>query len=486
MAAEVTIPAANERTMAWLVCGAFTVLALALRLYDLSPYGLDVDEVFSVAAAQSSWARMFEIVITDKSHPPLHYIILKLALGLGGAPEFWARLPSVLFGTALVPIAYAVGQKLRLKRADLLLVLALVTTSGFLIYYAQYARTFAALEFFAALSLLLFIRLWRTFSWRTWGLLTATNSLMVYAHYWGWLVIATQCVLMAAGQRRTIERKAAMMVLSGMITGLVFLPWAILVALAALRLDDLTGQIAWMGSDVPGLIDGLWLFAAFDGFIRFDHAARIGLVLFALPIAVFSLRSVTAGRYRDILALDAPGFWIVTIAGPILLTMLGSFLGHQNLWGERHLSILALPYYVLVGLSLSRLEPRLAAHILRAAILVWAIAAGLTSLARDDKKFHWERVVATITARPPAPVYVSGTFTLRPLAYYLDRPVMEELDLRAIPDGRFWYVYRDTTWKGARPEAQFAGLGYAVAPLAAIHWWDQTVTALLVEKPHQP
>jgi uncharacterized membrane protein len=472
--------------VAWLTCGAFTVLALALRLYDLSPYGLDVDEAFSVAAAQSSWAGMFQTVITDKSHPPLHYIVLKLALGLGGAPEVWARLPSVLFGTALVPIAHAVGRELRLKRADLLLVLTLVTTSGFLIYYAQYARMFAALEFFAALSLLLFIRLWRTFSWRTWGWLTAINSLMVYSHYWGWLVIATQCVLMAVCRQRMLERKTAMMVLSGMITGLVFLPWAILVALAALRLDDLSGQIAWMGSDVPSLIDCLWLFAAFDGFIRFEHAARIGLVLFALPIAAFSLRFIPAGRYRDILALDAPGFWIVMIAGPILLTMLGSTLGHQNLWGERHLSILALPYYVLVGLSLSRLEPRAAAHVLRAAILAWAVAACMTYLARDDKKFHWERVVATITARPPAPVYVSGTFTLRPLAYYLDRPVTEELDLPAIPESRFWYVYRDTTWKGARPEAQFTSLGYMVFPIAAIHWWDQTVTALLVEKPHQP
>jgi 4-amino-4-deoxy-L-arabinose transferase-like glycosyltransferase len=425
---------------------------------------------------------MFTIVITDKSHPPLHYVVLKLALGLGGAPEFWARLPSVLFGTSLVPIAYAVGRELRLRRLDLLLVLTLVTSSGFLIYYAQYARMFAALECFAALSLLLFIRLWRDFSWRTWGLLTVVNSLMVYSHYWGWLAIATQCVLMAVGQGR---KAAAMMVLSGAVTGLVFLPWAVLVALAALRLENLAGQIAWMGNEVPGVIDGLWLFAAFNGFIPFEHAARIGLVLFALPIAAFCLRFVR-DSHRETLDLNAPGFWIVMIAGPILLTMLGSMIGHQNLWGERHLSILALPYYLLIGLSLSRLEPRLLAHVLRAAILVWAIAAAATYLARDDKKFHWERVVAEITARAPTPVYVSGYFTRLPLAYYLDIPVTEELDLKAIPDDRFWYIYRDTSWNGVRPEVQFAGLGYTAEPVAAIHWWDQTVTALLVQKPRQP
>jgi hypothetical protein len=309
------------------------------------------------------------------------------------------------------------------------------------------------------------------------------NSLMVYSHYWGVLVIATQCLLMAAGQGR---KPATRMALSGLITGLVFLPWAVLVALAALRLENLAGQIAWMGEEVPGVIDCLWLFAAMNGFIPFETASRIGLVLFALPIAAFGLQFIRQKRRRELIALDAPGFWIVMIAGPILLTMLGSYLGHQNLWGERHLSIVALPYYLLIGLSLTRLEPRLLAHVLRLVILVWAVAAAAAYLARDDKKFHWERVVAAITARPAAPVYVSGTFTRRPLAYYLAGPVTEELDLQAVRDARFWYVYRDTSWAGARPEVQFAGLGYTVEPVAAIHWWDQTVTALLVRKPGGP
>src|SRR3546814_5743711 len=66
-------------TIAWLACVTLTALALALRVFDLAAYGLETDEVFSVIAARSSWDQMFSIVVEDKSHPPLHYIVLKLS-----------------------------------------------------------------------------------------------------------------------------------------------------------------------------------------------------------------------------------------------------------------------------------------------------------------------------------------------------------------------------------------------------------------------
>jgi hypothetical protein len=177
----------------------------------------------------------------------------------------------------------------------------------------------------------------------------------------------------------------------------------------------------------------------------------------------------------------------VLIVTPMVLTSLGSFIAKQNLWGERHLSMIALPYYVLIGLSLGRLKPDRLAHILRGAIVIWTIAAAATYLARDDKRYHWEILAETIATRPPAPVYVSEIFVQWPLAYYLkDTPeitVTEEREPGEIRDTRFWYVYRDVTWTGADPAAQFISRGYAVGTTLTMPWWQQTVVALLIEKP---
>ncbi len=482
MATEITPTAMRDRTIAWFACATF-VAAAALRLFDLSAYGLETDEVFSVIAARSSWDRMFSIVVNDKSHPPLHYVVLKLSLGLGAVTETWARLPSVLFGVGLVPVACALCRELNLKHRDALLVLVFIATNGALIYFAQYARMFAALEFFAALSLLLFVRLRKEFSWRTWALLTLVNIPMVYSHYWGLTVIATQCILMALAGRQ----KATMMVLSAALAGLAFLPWAVLVGLAALRQENLAGQISWMGTGVPGLTDYLWLIATFNGFIGFHNATRLGLILFSVPVLALCLSLVFQRRYRDFFDANSAGFWLAVVATPMLLTSLASFFAKQNLWGERHLSIVALPYYLLIGLSLSRLKPDMLANVLRCAILVWAIGSAATYLARDDKRYRWDVIAEAIAARTPAPVYASEWFVRVPLAYHLENapeiPVTEEHDLGKIHDTRFWYVYRDITWSGADPEAQFTGQGFVIGTKVATRWWDQTVTALLIEKP---
>lgn len=483
MAADITRGAVSNRTAAWVVCATFIAAAATLRLFDLSAYSLETDEVFSVIAARSTWDQMFSIVVNDKSHPPLHYVVLKLSLWLGGATTAWARLPSVLFGIGLVPIAWALCRELSLKYRDTLLVLALVAMNGTLIYFAQFARMFAALEFFAALSLWLFVRLWREFSWRTWALLTIVNILMVYSHYWGFMAVATQCILTVLGARK----RAATIILSAAVTGLAFLPWLVQVGSAALRQENLAGQISWMGTGVPGLIDYMWLIAAFNGFIGFPDATRLGLILFAVPILAFCLALVVERRYRNLFEPESPGFWIVAIAAPMLLTSIASFVGKQNLWGERHLSIVALPYYMLIGLSLSRLKAEALANVLRCAILVWAIAAAASDLTRDDKRFRWDLVAATIASRAPAPVYVSEWFIRVPLAYYLETapeiPVIEARDPGQIHDTRFWYVYRDTTWTGANPESRFTGQGFAISATIETRWWQQKVRALLVEKP---
>jgi hypothetical protein len=478
----------QPRHRLWLVLVALIgCLALSLRLYAISRYGFDIDEVFSLEAANSGWAHLLTTAINDKSHPPLFYALLKLWLALGPADEAWVRLLSVAFGVALVPVTAAICRLLRLSVADTALVLVLIAINGLLIYFAQHTRMFALFEFTAAVSILLFIRLTiNPFSWWNLTFLTLANLLMVYSHYWGWLVVLAEAILVLLGSREIVFRFVA----SVFLVAFGFLPWAAAVAIAAMRQHGLSQQIEWMGSNPPGAGSYAWLFASFDGILDFAHATTIGILLFTAPIFLFFIVWLK-GRDRRIWAPSSPLFWIVLIATPLLMTSAGSYLSRQDFWGARHLSITAMPYFVLIGLSLTMLPWKVVKIAFRCALLAWALIASAASLAQTDKKLHWGLIAREITARP-APVYVSNPFVALPLGYHLERTagheieVSETADLPKINNRQFWFVYRNTDWRGELPQAQLRALNDTIERQVSTHTPSQQIVALLVDKEAAP
>ena len=375
-------------------------MALLLRLFALGRYGFDGDEIFSLRAAGSTWSHLLVTAVNDKSHPPLFYAALKLWLMPFPADETWVRLLSVLFGTALIPVAFAICRRLRLAEGDTVLVLVLIAVNGELIYYAQHARMFAMFELSSGISILAFMRFTQApASWHAIVLLSAANSLMVYSHYWGWMLIAGQFLCVLLGQKA----KIGAFVGSTLAVAVAFAPWAIAVAAAALEQGGATAQIAWMGAGVPGLVSYAMLLAAMNGEIDFDHATSLGTILFLAPVAVLLLGYLKRGA-RGLFDVRAPGYWMLLLAVPLMLTSLGSYLAGQNLGGTRHLSMIAVPYFVMVGLSLTELSIPGMKTVLRCAILGWAVAAAAFSLAETDKDLRWEDIARGIDLQDPVPV----------------------------------------------------------------------------------
>ena len=469
----------------WIVSAALvTVVALVIRVIAISRYGFDGDEVFSLEAANATWAHLLSVAANDKSHPPLFYAALKLWLELGPPEEGWVRLLSVFFGAALVPISAVICRLLRLSTADIALVLILTAINGLLTYYSQHARMFALFDFCAAVSILSFIYFITTpGSLYALCLLTATNIIMVYSHYWGWSLIFPEVFITIAAYRAMLAR----FVLSISIVAVSFLPWAVVAGIAASRQRGLSQQIAWMGSDVAGTTSYVWLFASFNGIVDFNHATTSGIALFMAPICVFVIYRAK-NHNKSIWDPGSPLFWITIIATPLVLTSLGSYITKQNLWSDRHLSIIAVPYFILVGLSITSLPSPFIRIAFRCALLAWAIVASSASLAETDKKFHWETMAKEIAARDPAPIYAAEDFIALPLEYHLGHSagrmvrVRENPNLPEISDRQFWFVYRNLTWHGQQPQDQLQALCETIDALVSTQKGKQEIRALLVHK----
>jgi uncharacterized membrane protein len=138
---------------------ALTLLALAIRLHNLSYHSLWFDEVMSVHWARSSVPRILEVSMNllEDRLPPLYYLFLHYWRLFAGDGEAAVRLPSVLLGTLLIPVVYRLASDLFDARVGSLAA-ALTALNPFLVWYSQEARMYALAVLLATLGTWFFLQ----------------------------------------------------------------------------------------------------------------------------------------------------------------------------------------------------------------------------------------------------------------------------------------------------------------------------------------
>src|SRR5688572_15630524 len=223
-----------------ILVGALGVVYAAVRLWHLEDSCLWFDEIFSVHAAEHTWNSLFWFVAQDLIHPPLFYVVLKFWIGLGGESVYWLRLLPVAFSVlAVAPFLY-LCRELKLPREVTILALMFLAVNGSLIKYTQTVRMYSMLMFLSLLSMWLFARYFnrgKSFIW-----LVIANILLVYTHYFGWLVIGSEVIALLIFQRIKWRRMVTMVA----IVFASFLPWIIAVWRAASGGSEVGQNIGWM------------------------------------------------------------------------------------------------------------------------------------------------------------------------------------------------------------------------------------------------
>lgn len=414
-------------------------LYAAARLWRLGATCLWFDEIFSVHAARHSWGELWHFTAADLIHPPLFYALLKVWVAAGGESAWWLRLlPALASIAALVPFLL-LARELRLGRAATNVALLMAATNGYLIKYAQEVRMYGLLLLFGLTSLWLCARLVRTAGGRRATLLAlfVVNLLLVYTHYYGWLVVATEgaFILLRRGRRG----------LGGFLLGalglaLAYAPWVWACAREAGAGGGLAQNIGWITR--PGARDLLQLFALFNEPFYFRQSsaeplyarggALLGLLVVGLPVCALlwqaarrasapaedgaaaagreghvadaaregaatnaAREGAATGTGREDGATFAAGgdgalaFLLLFTLLPVALAFAASYVLPHSVWGTRHLIVSAGPYALLAGLAVERLRPfwwRAGAMMM---LGCWFAAAGALSLASRGGDYVW-------------------------------------------------------------------------------------------------
>lgn len=344
----------SNGTTRLLIIAALCVVYAALRLWHLTDSCLWFDEIFSVHAAEHDWRDLFWFTAQDLIHPPFFYVLLKIWIAVGGESLFWLRFLPVFFSTlALVPLLLWCRQ-LKLSFSTVAVALAFFAVNGSLIKYAQEVRMYSLLLCVGLFSLWLFTRFVNT--GKGLAALFVVNVLLVYTHYFGWLIIASEILavmILARHQLKKILLMFAAVLLSFM--GWIYALWE------ASQVNSNVGQnIGWMTK--PNLAAVFrFVFDLFEP-IYFEQSNIDSPAIILITLPILALGIIAAGFYcavwKNESEIEKRGLHLLLIFffTPVASALAASWLLPYSVWGTRHLIIVFAPFAVLLAAAFSKIK----------------------------------------------------------------------------------------------------------------------------------
>lgn len=319
-------------------------------------------------------------MLRTENNPPLYFLLMRGWTGMVPMDVAWLRVPSALFGALAAWPLFLVARRLGGMRAAVVAVLMLVLND----HHQGLAHELRAYPLFLLLTL---VTLWHLVRWgdghgraRWWWTLCA--GALVYTHFFGWLVIGLQAVLILLHTPWRIRAKEWSIPL--LVLAVVQLPYAWILAH---RTTESIAQGTWLTSPHPEeLYNMLW---------RWSNAPVIAVAGMALVLW-------TSWRSRP---WSLP--WRLAMVWTFL-PLLGMFVLSQWLpvFLDRYLVFAAPGWCLLMGLGIAMLPKR------SGGLLTWVfpVALAATFSPRAGSPHRPGKVVAQVdawrTAAPCAEVLV--------------------------------------------------------------------------------
>jgi uncharacterized membrane protein len=185
---------------------AIMIGAALLRYLNLRE-SLWLDELHTAWVVAGSWSEIgARAQIGNQS--PWYFYLVRLVVDACGMNEFSLRLPSLIAGLSLIPLAWGIAGRWGRSLAAAAMVAALVAVDRWCVYYAQEARSYALVQLVSLFQVACFARLLDRpeIRWRI-GCIGLT-SLMFYLHYTSVILIAGEAaayVLVYAADRGSLS-----------------------------------------------------------------------------------------------------------------------------------------------------------------------------------------------------------------------------------------------------------------------------------------
>lgn len=438
------------------------LLAAGLRLSSLANQSVTFDETYSFAVGSASWSTLFQTTLMSGVHPPLFYIIYKLALSVGGVSEFSGRLPAVMFGLLSIPAIFRLAAVM-FNRSVGLLAAVLLAINPIHIWLSQEARMYIIVILLAVGSMFFFWQAFQLRQRRYWIGLLIINALAYNLHYFSLFLPVIQLAVILTDLKRYVPQFRRWVVVQ-FIAGSFLLPWLVATALRE-------SQSFGIGFLVrPTLLDlplTLWNFTIGLSSYFLWPVSIVALVLFMIAFSNGLRWDKERFHFGQLLLI----FWIFI---PLILVWLMS--QRRSFYADRYFSFIIPGLIILVAFGAVQIRSNLRRSLL---IIGLVLVSGYGFLnTRFDSTFfkdNWRDAVAYVVhnEQPDDVILVYNNFLEIPFGYYYQGrvpyyPLTRTLDAQPIEpllEGyrRAWVIYH----YGRRPTH------YPMQPLEPNGYWHK-------------
>jgi hypothetical protein len=185
--------------------------------------------------------------------------------------------------------------------------------------------------------------------------LTIVNVVLVWTHYFGWFVIASEVAAVLVFQR---IKWRPILTMCGVAVG-AFIPWAVSIFLATKDGSGLSQNIGWMQR--PGVLEAVkFKLALVEPFYsQASNADPTSIYKVSIPlliiVSIAVIAFVVGWRHRTIDEKRSVGFLFLFAGVPLTAAFIGSWMLPYSIWGTRHLIIAFPPTLLLIAISLAKL-----------------------------------------------------------------------------------------------------------------------------------
>jgi hypothetical protein len=383
------------------------IIALGSRL-AFARTSLRLDEAQSLWQTDHSYGALLQAVAKDV-HVPLYHLTLRTWRLVLGPDVETARLLSLVFLLASVPVFYLVARQC-LSRPWALFALVVFSCSPFVQWYGNEARMYSMLVLVTLVSQYFFLSVLSGGRTSAWIGYAGSAVVGAYVHYFFFFVLVAQGIFLLALSRRL--PRAALVKMGGvaLLVGAAFLPW-----LLYFRANgSASGTRPHLAA--PSSVDYSNVYSQFV--VGFQSDAINTAVVQAWPVLVLAaLAGVRFGSKPG----RAISYMIVAAFVPVLLAFLVSHLV-TPFFLSRYM-IPALPaLLVLVVRFLSTLT-RPVARALAVGLLAVTVAGTVVQAESPDTPVQEDyRTAAGLAdaATPSDVVVLSSPISVYPFEYYYD------------------------------------------------------------------
>ena len=411
------------------------IVAAVVRLVGIGQQSFSIDEIHELRIAHSG---LTDILTFDDGFPPFYNLLFHLFVPLG---DLAGRVLSAVFGVATVGVAWAWARRAAGARVGLVAAW-FVALAPMCVQLSGEGRAYGLTALLAAASLwTLWIALEEPspHAWVRWGIVSAIG---IYTHYLFAALIAAWLVV-------------ALIEVRGKISRAMWMGIGTLALLAAPAAALLSSDLAVQAHHGTGLVAGEVLYSGYRlvagvslgpsmqdllsfGFIEAIRATWVWIVVLGPPVGLLLVQG-----YRALDRVARRRLLCMSILG------LGLELGTTAVagmgFGASYVTWLVVPLAVWLAAGLTRLRSRW-----RWATATVLLVVAVYSLVAQNLDPHHQvgdaRSVAAYlesSAAPGQPVLVSGVQSIRPILYYMDRPLALALPEKWDPEtGRLGY-YED-------------------------------------------